>query len=82
MSRLPVIEVNLLIKGCSDAAIKEKNELPVPMLATGVRDDKKWIKLYADQEYVLQVQLQRLHFGFTKVEYSGFLPQKTLPTSA
>ncbi|CAI5769878.1 activating signal cointegrator 1 complex subunit 3 [Podarcis lilfordi] len=66
LSHLPVIEVNMTIKGGSDDAVQEQNELPVPMLATNMRDNKKWIKLHADQEYVLQINLRRLHVGYTK----------------
>nr|XP_028578883.1 activating signal cointegrator 1 complex subunit 3 isoform X1 [Podarcis muralis] len=66
LSHLPVIEVNMTIKGGSDDAVQEQNELPVPMLATNTRDNKKWIKLRADQEYVLQINLRRLHVGYTK----------------
>ncbi|XP_053237514.1 activating signal cointegrator 1 complex subunit 3 isoform X1 [Podarcis raffonei] len=66
LSHLPVIEVNMTIKGGLDDAVQEQNELPVPMLATNMRDNKKWIKLHADQEYVLQINLRRLHVGYTK----------------
>lgn len=72
LSHLPVIEVNMTIKGGSDDAVQEQNELPVPMLATNTRDNKKWIKLRADQEYVLQINLRRLHVGYTKVELFCF----------
>ncbi|KAL8186305.1 UNVERIFIED_CONTAM: activating signal cointegrator 1 complex subunit [Gekko kuhli] len=68
LSHLPVIEVNMSIKGCWDDAVQEQSEVFVPLLATGTRDDKKWLKLHADQEYVLQVNLQRLRFGFTKAK--------------
>nr|XP_060609072.1 activating signal cointegrator 1 complex subunit 3 [Anolis sagrei ordinatus] len=66
LSRLPVIEVSLVIKGCWNDAVQEQKELPVSMLATSMRDDKKWMKLHADQEYMLQINLRRLHVGYVK----------------
>lgn len=60
-----------MIKRCLDDAVKEQSELPVPMLVMGMRDDKKWIKLLADQEHVLQVQMQRLRFGYTKTKHDS-----------
>ncbi|XP_074166319.1 activating signal cointegrator 1 complex subunit 3 [Sminthopsis crassicaudata] len=65
LSHLPVIDVDLSIKGSWDSA-EGQNELCIPTLATDGRDDKKWIKLHADQEYVLQVNLQRVHMGYQK----------------
>ncbi|XP_074043343.1 activating signal cointegrator 1 complex subunit 3 isoform X2 [Macrotis lagotis] len=65
LSHLPVIDVDLSIKGSWDSA-EGQDELCIPTLATDGRDDKKWIKLHADQEYVLQVNLQRVHMGYQK----------------
>uniref|UniRef100_A0A8C8TR72 Activating signal cointegrator 1 complex subunit 3 n=1 Tax=Peromyscus maniculatus bairdii TaxID=230844 RepID=A0A8C8TR72_PERMB len=62
LSRLPVINVGISVKGSSDGLVEGHNELSISTLTADKRDDNKWIKLHADQEYVLQVSLQRVHF--------------------
>ncbi|XP_049674277.1 activating signal cointegrator 1 complex subunit 3 isoform X2 [Accipiter gentilis] len=64
LCRLPILNVSLSIKGCWDDPVQPQNEVPVPSLTTDARDDKRWIKLHADQEYVLQVNLQRTQMGY------------------
>uniref|UniRef100_A0A8B9PL63 Activating signal cointegrator 1 complex subunit 3 n=1 Tax=Apteryx owenii TaxID=8824 RepID=A0A8B9PL63_APTOW len=64
LSRLPILNISLSIKGYWDDPVQPQNEVPVPSLTTDMRDDKKWIKLYADQEYVLQINLQRTQMGY------------------
>lgn len=64
LSRLPILNISLSIKGCWDDAVQPQNEVPVPLLTTDTRDDKRWIKLHADQEYVLQINLQRTQMGY------------------
>uniref|UniRef100_A0A8C3LNM0 Activating signal cointegrator 1 complex subunit 3 n=1 Tax=Chrysolophus pictus TaxID=9089 RepID=A0A8C3LNM0_CHRPC len=64
LSRLPILNVSLSIKGCWDDPAQPQNEVPVPSLTTDTRDDKRWIKLHADQEYVLQIHLQRTQMGY------------------
>uniref|UniRef100_A0A7N9D1J8 Activating signal cointegrator 1 complex subunit 3 n=1 Tax=Macaca fascicularis TaxID=9541 RepID=A0A7N9D1J8_MACFA len=66
LSHLPVINVGISVKGSWDDLVEGHNELCVSTLTADKRDDNKWIKLHADQEYVLQVSLQRVHFGFHK----------------
>ncbi|CAM5132033.1 unnamed protein product [Natator depressus] len=66
LSHLPVIDVSLSIKGSWDDSSQEQNELPIPTLATDMRDDKKWIKLHADHEYVLQINLQSVQMRHHK----------------
>nr|XP_055115760.1 activating signal cointegrator 1 complex subunit 3 isoform X3 [Symphalangus syndactylus] len=66
LSHLPVINVGISVKGSWDDLVEGHNELSVSTLTADKRDDNKWIKLHADQEYVLQVSLQRVHFGFHK----------------
>uniref|UniRef100_A0A2K6G205 Helicase C-terminal domain-containing protein n=2 Tax=Propithecus coquereli TaxID=379532 RepID=A0A2K6G205_PROCO len=66
LSRLPVINVGISVKGSWDDLVEGHNELSVSTLTADKRDDNKWIKLHADQEYVLEVSLQRVHFGFHK----------------
>ncbi|XP_027737256.1 activating signal cointegrator 1 complex subunit 3 [Empidonax traillii] len=64
LCRLPILNVSLSIKGSWDDPVQPQNEVPVPSLTTDTRDDKKWIKLHADQEYVLQINLQRTQMGY------------------
>ncbi|NXQ47985.1 ASCC3 protein, partial [Catharus fuscescens] len=64
LCRLPILNVSLSIKGSWDDAVQAQNEVPVPSLTTDTRDDKRWIKLHADQEYVLQINLHRTQMGY------------------
>ncbi|XP_026582462.1 activating signal cointegrator 1 complex subunit 3 [Pseudonaja textilis] len=66
LSHLPVIDISMIIKGCCDDTVHQQKEMIVPVLSMNIRDDKKWMKLHADQEYVLQINLHRLRIGFTK----------------
>ncbi|XP_076964020.1 activating signal cointegrator 1 complex subunit 3-like [Callospermophilus lateralis] len=66
LSHLPVIDVGISVKGSWNDLAEGHNELSVSTLNADKRDDNKWIRLHADQEYVLQVSLQRVHFGFHK----------------
>ncbi|XP_029451214.1 activating signal cointegrator 1 complex subunit 3 isoform X1 [Rhinatrema bivittatum] len=66
LSHLPVLEISLSIKGWWDDSVKGQREVPIPMLIKGMRDDTKWIRLHADQEYVLQVNVQRVHMSRQK----------------
>ncbi|KAM5125636.1 uncharacterized protein ACOB7L_007138 [Callospermophilus lateralis] len=67
LSHLPVIDVGISVKGSWNDLAEGHNELSVSTLTADKRDDNKWVRLHADQEYVLQVSLQRVHFGFHKV---------------
>ncbi|NXM38330.1 ASCC3 protein, partial [Gymnorhina tibicen] len=64
LCRLPILNVSLSIKGSWDDSVQPQNEVPVPSLTTDTRDDKRWIKLHADQEYVLQINLHRTQMGY------------------
>ncbi|NXU19460.1 ASCC3 protein, partial [Pardalotus punctatus] len=64
LCRLPILNVSLSIKGSWDDEVQPQNEVPVPSLTTDTRDDKRWIKLHADQEYVLQINLHRTQMGY------------------
>ncbi|XP_032538477.1 LOW QUALITY PROTEIN: activating signal cointegrator 1 complex subunit 3 [Chiroxiphia lanceolata] len=64
LCRLPILNVSLSIKGSWDDPAQPQNEVPVPSLTTDTRDEKRWIKLHADQEYVLQINLQRTQMGY------------------
>ncbi|KAM7060361.1 activating signal cointegrator 1 complex subunit 3 isoform 2-T3 [Acridotheres tristis] len=64
LCRLPILNVSLSIKGSWDDTVQPQNEVPVPSLTTDTRDEKRWIKLHADQEYVLQINLHRTQMGY------------------
>ncbi|XP_078504501.1 activating signal cointegrator 1 complex subunit 3 [Lissotriton helveticus] len=64
VSHLPVLEVSVSIKGWIDD--KGQSEQRLPTAAASMREDSTWTKLNADQEYVLQVNLQRIHTGHQK----------------
>ncbi|XP_064563296.1 activating signal cointegrator 1 complex subunit 3 [Zonotrichia leucophrys gambelii] len=64
LCRLPILNVSLSIKGSWDDAVQPQNEVPVPSWTADTRDDKRWIKLHADQEYVLQINLHRTQMGY------------------
>ncbi|KAG9493297.1 hypothetical protein GDO78_001283 [Eleutherodactylus coqui] len=65
VSNLPVIDVLMTIKGWWEDPVQAHSELSVPIIFPGAHE-KKWISLHADQEYVLQVTLQRTRAGYKK----------------
>ncbi|XP_053566552.1 activating signal cointegrator 1 complex subunit 3 [Bombina bombina] len=65
VANLPVIDVSLCIKGWWENRVQKEDEVPVPTVLQG-KQEKTWIKLHADQEYVLQVNLQRIRTGYKK----------------
>lgn len=71
VSHLPVINVGISVKGSWDDSVEGHNELSISTLTADKRDENKWIKLHADQQYVLQVSLQRVHFGFHKGKHES-----------
>ncbi|XP_008070669.1 activating signal cointegrator 1 complex subunit 3-like, partial [Carlito syrichta] len=66
LSRLPVINVGMSVKGSWGDSVEGHGERSVSTLTADKRDDNRWIRLHADQEYVLQVSLQRVPVGFHK----------------
>ncbi|XP_041708650.2 activating signal cointegrator 1 complex subunit 3 [Coregonus clupeaformis] len=62
LSHLPVMEVRLSVKGWWEGC-GEQTERPLPAAGGKLRDDKSWLDVHADQEYVLQVSLQRINTG-------------------
>ncbi|XP_010605477.1 activating signal cointegrator 1 complex subunit 3 isoform X2 [Fukomys damarensis] len=81
LSRLPLINVSLSVKGSWDDLAEGHNELSVSTQPADQRDDNKWIKLHADQEYVLQVSLHRVHFGFYKGKQENCAATPRFPKS-
>lgn len=79
LSRLPVINVGISVKGSSDGLVEGHNELSISTLTADKRDDNKWIKLHADQEYVLQVSLQRVHFESHKGKHESYAVTPRFP---
>ncbi|KAM4772205.1 activating signal cointegrator 1 complex subunit 3 [Rhinophrynus dorsalis] len=62
VSNLPVIDISLSIKGL----LEDSNQtIPIPTVPQGTHE-KKWVMLHADQEYVLQINLQRIRAGYRK----------------
>ncbi|KAG8582318.1 hypothetical protein GDO81_008009 [Engystomops pustulosus] len=62
---LPAIDVQMTIKGWWEDPVQTHNEISIPIIFPGVQE-KKWISLHADQEYVLQVNLHRIRSGYKK----------------
>ncbi|XP_053736131.1 activating signal cointegrator 1 complex subunit 3 isoform X2 [Synchiropus splendidus] len=62
LSHLPVIEVQMSVKGWWEDQLEQTQRL-VPEAGLGMREDSSWLDLHADQEYVLQVSLTRVHQG-------------------
>ncbi|CAO2627749.1 Activating signal cointegrator 1 complex subunit 3 [Lemmus lemmus] len=79
LSRLPVINVGISVKGSWDDSIEGHKELSISTLTADKRDDNKWIKLHANQQYVLQVSLQRVHFGFHKGKHESYAVTPRFP---
>lgn len=71
LSHLPVINVGISVKGSWDDSVEGHNELSISTLTADKRDENTWIKLHADQQYVLQVSLQRVHFEFHKGKHDN-----------
>lgn len=61
LCRLPILNISLSIKGCWDDQAEAQSEVPVPSSAA---DDRRWLQLHADREYVLQINLQRSQMGY------------------
>uniref|UniRef100_A0A8C0HYS9 Helicase C-terminal domain-containing protein n=1 Tax=Balaenoptera musculus TaxID=9771 RepID=A0A8C0HYS9_BALMU len=66
LSHLPVIDVGLSVKGWWDDSAEGHDELSISTVTSDKRNDNRWVRLHADQEYVLQVSLQRVSLGFHK----------------
>lgn len=62
LSNLPVVEVRLSVKGWWEGC-GEQTERPLPAAGGKLRDDRSWLDVHADQEYVLQVSLRRINTG-------------------
>ncbi|XP_017269735.1 activating signal cointegrator 1 complex subunit 3 isoform X2 [Kryptolebias marmoratus] len=62
LSHLPVLEVHLSVKGWWEQS-QEQMQRPLPAAGTNLREDSSWLDVHADQEYVLQVSLQRVNVG-------------------
>lgn len=45
----------------------EQTERPLPAAGGKLRDDRSWLDVHADQEYVLQVSLRRINTGQQRV---------------
>lgn len=66
LSHLPVAEVSLSVKGWWEGC-EEQTERALSTSVTNIREQSSWLPVHADQEYVLQVSLQRLNAGRQRV---------------
>uniref|UniRef100_A0A8K9XUX2 Helicase C-terminal domain-containing protein n=1 Tax=Oncorhynchus mykiss TaxID=8022 RepID=A0A8K9XUX2_ONCMY len=66
LSHLPVVEVRLSVKGWWEGC-GEQAQRPLPAARGKLRDERSWLDVHADQEYVLQVSLQRINTGQQRV---------------
>ncbi|GCC29457.1 hypothetical protein chiPu_0007899 [Chiloscyllium punctatum] len=71
LSHLPVIEVNLRIKGWWENVPNGENEKALPNIGPGIRDEKNWTQVHADQEYVFQINLRRIGLVCSKGKYDS-----------
>ncbi|KAJ8411438.1 hypothetical protein AAFF_G00162460 [Aldrovandia affinis] len=62
LSHLPVVQVQMRVKGWWEGG-QEQGERTLPSSVSNIRDEKSWLSVHADQEYVLQVHLRRLNAG-------------------
>uniref|UniRef100_A0A671V6M3 Activating signal cointegrator 1 complex subunit 3 n=1 Tax=Sparus aurata TaxID=8175 RepID=A0A671V6M3_SPAAU len=62
LSHLPVLEVNMSVKGWWEES-QEQTERPLPAAGANLREERSWLDVHADQEYVLQVSLRRVNQG-------------------
>lgn len=62
LSHLPVLEVSLSVKGWWEGC-EEQTERALSSSVANIRDQSSWLPVHPDQEYVLQVSLQRLNAG-------------------
>lgn len=65
LSHLPVIEVGMRLKGWWEDS-QGQNERILPTAASDTRNEKNWVSVHADQEYVLQINLLRINTGHQK----------------
>ncbi|KAJ8290873.1 hypothetical protein GJAV_G00018670 [Gymnothorax javanicus] len=65
LSHLPVVEVEMRVKGWWEDS-QEQSERRLPTAVSNIRDQRNWLDIHADQEYVLQVHLRRINMGGQK----------------
>uniref|UniRef100_A0A8C4NRA2 Activating signal cointegrator 1 complex subunit 3 n=1 Tax=Dicentrarchus labrax TaxID=13489 RepID=A0A8C4NRA2_DICLA len=62
LSHLPVLEVEMSVKGWWEGS-QEQTERRLPAAGANLREEKRWLDVHSDQEYVLQVSLRRINLG-------------------
>lgn len=65
-----MLEVRMSVKGWWEEN-QEQMERPVHIVSKNLREDRNWLDIHADQEYVLQVCLHRITVGQQKVSVPG-----------
>lgn len=66
LSHLPVLEVQISMKGWWEDS-QEQTEHRLPAAGANLREERSWLDVHADQEYVLQVSLRRINTGQQRV---------------
>lgn len=62
VSRLPVLEVEMSMKGWWEKS-QQQTERRLPAAGVNLKEERHWLDVHADQEYVLQVSLRRINMG-------------------
>ncbi|XP_035527998.1 activating signal cointegrator 1 complex subunit 3 [Morone saxatilis] len=62
LSHLPVLEVEMSVKGWWEDS-QEQTERRLPAAGANLREERRWLDVHSDQEYVLQVSLRRINLG-------------------
>uniref|UniRef100_A0A8B9HJP4 Activating signal cointegrator 1 complex subunit 3 n=1 Tax=Astyanax mexicanus TaxID=7994 RepID=A0A8B9HJP4_ASTMX len=78
LSHLPVVEVSLKVKGWWEGC-EEQTERALPTNVTSFREQSSWLPVHADQEYVLQVSLQRINMGRQRQDSKAQAPRFPKP---
>lgn len=76
LSHLPVLEVEMSVKGWWEES-QEQMERRLPAAGANLREERSWLDVHADQEYVLQVSLRRINLGQQRVSMPS--PNTQLP---
>ncbi|XP_076004539.1 activating signal cointegrator 1 complex subunit 3 [Genypterus blacodes] len=62
LSQLPILEVQMSVKGWWEDK-QGQTEYPLPAAGATLREERSWLNVHADQEYVLQLSLRRINVG-------------------
>ena len=68
LSFLPAVEVKLVIRGVWEGRARQQDRRVV--VSTGRFGQENWVKVHADQEYVVRIELNRIVTGKKVSDYS------------